>query len=85
MSLISWSRLPEGYTAEYVPHGDGVYWHLFCSGERVNGGLGEDFTRAQEVAGQCARQHKNRDEPVLTLDIDLIADQAWRERGRLAR
>lgn len=50
--------LPGGYTREYTPLGGGeVYWHLFYEGRRVNGGLSQDQTEAEDEARRAARCH----------------------------
>lgn len=52
-------RLPHPYTARYEECGDGVYWHLSCRGERVNGGLSPDMAHAQFAAQGHADAHKH--------------------------
>lgn len=59
MKLYGWYVLPHGYTADYVPYPDGVYWHLYFAGQRVNGGLAEDHEFAQSRACNYALQHEH--------------------------
>lgn len=87
MSLVSWYVLPEGYTASYSRCADGIYWHLFCGGERVNGGIGEDYVDAQDTAARYARLHCHRNDPASDddFDLDLLMDRVARERRRRER
>jgi hypothetical protein len=50
-------RLPAGYTRRFSLVDEGIYWHLYCGEERINGGLTDEGVRACWESRRCAMAH----------------------------
>lgn len=49
--------MPDGYTRRFAETSEGMYWHLYHAGEKVNGGLSPYGPEARDHACTAAWAH----------------------------